>query len=78
VPVGTLKVGDRVYVQDFRGKYEVAEVVGIGEDKVVNGTNVFGIPFIDNYQRGGDYSWNINNYLREDKYRVSSFAEDKE
>lgn len=75
--VGTLKVGDRVFVQDHRGKYEVHEVVGIGENKVVNGTNVFGIPFIDIYQMGGDYSRNINNYLREDKYRVSSFAEDQ-
>lgn len=75
--VGTLKVGDRVFVQDFRGKYEIQEVVGIGENKVVNGTNVFGIPFVDIYQRGGDYSQNINNYLREDKYRVSSFAGDQ-
>lgn len=73
---GTLKVGDRVFVQDYRGKYEVQEVVGIGENKVVNGTQVFGIPFVDIYQNGGDYSNNINNYLRQDQYRVSSFAED--
>jgi len=73
VPVGTLEVGDRVYVRCFQG-YEVMEVVGIGENKVVNGTNVFGIPFVDNYHVDGDYSRNINNYLRLDEYRVRTFA----
>lgn len=77
VQTSTLKVGDRVFVPSFRDRYEVLEVVGIGEDKVINGTNVYGLPFVDRYLGGGDYSGNINNYLRHDKYRVSSFAEDQ-
>ena len=78
VLTGTLNVGDRVFVQDFRGKYVVQEVVGIGENKVVNGRNVFGVPFVDIYEIGGDYSQNTNNYLWELEYRVSSFAGDQE
>lgn len=77
VQTETLKVGDRVFVHNYTGGYEVQEIVGIGIDKVVNGTNVAGIPYVDNYQSGGDYSWNINNYLRQKEYRISSFAEDK-
>lgn len=71
VSTDTLKVGDIVFVNDYRGAYEVAEVVGIGEDKMVNGRNVLGVPYVDIYGRGGDYSWNINNYLFNQEYRVS-------
>lgn len=71
VPVEELKAGDIVYVMSYRGAYELAEVVGIGEDKVVNGTNVSGIPYVDMYGDSSDYSRNINNYLRQKEYRVS-------
>lgn len=72
VPTEELKAGDIVFVQRYGGKYEVAEVVGIGEDKIVNGGNVTGIPYIDLYGIAGDYSQNPNNYLREKEYKVAN------
>ena len=65
-PVSEIKVGDIVFVQDIRGNYEKWEVVGIGEDKVVNGTNVLGIPYVNKWSSGPN---NPNNYIRE-KARV--------
>lgn len=62
-----IKVGDIVFVPNFNHGYEKHKVVGIGEDKVVNGRNVKGIPYVDKY--GHDPSCNINNYIRE-KTRV--------
>lgn len=69
VPVESLKVGDIVFTR-YDGKYGVSEVVGIGEDRFVNGHNVSGIPYVDNY--GRDYEQNINNYLFGKEYRIST------
>ena len=66
-----VKVGDMVYMQDLDGTYKKSEVVGIGEDRVVNGRNVKGIPFVNNYSSNGDYSTNPNNYIREETVRKS-------
>lgn len=66
-----IAVGDVVFVQRHDGGYYKLQVVGIGEDKIVNGHNVSGIPFVDLYgNMEGDYSWNINNYLLQKKYRI--------
>lgn len=59
--VSDIKVGDIVFVQSIREKYEKWEVVGIGEDQIVNGSNVLGIPYVDKWGNGPD---NPNNYLR--------------
>lgn len=67
VPVGELEVGDKVYVVDD-GKAEIQEIVGIGKDCMVNGTNVHGIPYINLYGYDGRYDHNINNYLLEPSY----------
>ena len=59
-----LKVGDRVYVPSFYdGRYVIHTVVGFGQNESLNGTDVRGVPYIDLYERDGDYSWNINNYI---------------
>lgn len=63
VPVSEIKIGDEVYMMTAFESYELFEVVGIGEDKVINGTNVKGIPYIALYEKDGKYDWNINNYL---------------
>jgi hypothetical protein len=66
VPTETIKVNDKVYMQEFDGTYKKYEVVGIGEDKVVNGSNRLGVPFVNRFCRDdGDYSWNPNNYITE-------------
>lgn len=59
--ISDIKVGNIVFVQDVRGNYEKHEVVGIGEDRLVNGRNVLGIPYVDKWGNGPN---NPNNYLR--------------
>lgn len=70
-----LKIGDKVFIQEIGGNFTQCEVVGFGEDKLVNGTNVNGIPYVNHYGRkckgeDEDYSWNINNYIRTETVRV--------
>lgn len=67
VDTSNIKLGDKVYVMNYTGKYELCEVCGFG-DRLVNGTNVIGIPYIDRF--GENYAENINNYLLEESYRI--------
>ena len=64
--ISEIKVGDTVFVQNYNGNYEKHKVVGIGEDKYVNGRNVLGIPYVDKWGNGPN---NPNNYIFE-KTRV--------
>lgn len=59
--ISDIKIGDIVFVQAVSGKFEKWEVVGIGEDRIVNGSNVLGIPYVNKWGNGPD---NPNNYLR--------------
>lgn len=70
VSTDELKPGDIVYVRHYNGEHTVGEVVGIGEDKFVNGRNVLGVPYVDIYGDWEDYSANINNYLFDSEYRI--------
>ena len=71
VPTSEIKVGDKVFVRDeIDNTMHEYEVVGIGEDKFVNGRKALGIPYVNLYLNDGDYSWNTNNYLWEHKYRI--------
>lgn len=56
-----LKIGDVVFVHNYSGNYEKHKVVGIGEDRFVNGQNVLGVPYVDKWYSGPK---NPNNYLR--------------
>lgn len=60
-PIEDIKVGDTVFVQNVRGTYEKHKVVGIGDNAIVNGRNVEGIPYVDKWGNGPN---NPNNYLR--------------
>lgn len=74
VAVSELKIGDTVYMDTYRG-YEKHQVVGFGEDRIVNGTNVKGLPYVDlylnkDYRTGEDtYTSNPNNYIRTETIR---------
>lgn len=69
--VSNLKKGDRVYIQDYNGRYEKYEVAGFGKDRIVNGTNVFGKPYVKKYgETRKDYEENINNYVLTEKIKV--------
>lgn len=59
--ISDIKIGDVVFVQAVSGKFEKWEVVGIGDDRFVNGSNVLGIPYVNKWGNGPD---NPNNYLR--------------
>lgn len=61
VDASEIKVGDIVFVQNVRGNYEKHKVVGIGDNVIVNGRNVEGIPYVDKWGNGPN---NPNNYLR--------------
>lgn len=75
VPTSELKVGDTVMIVDYADKLIKAKVVGVGEDRLVNGTNVKGIPYTDRYNGAGyDNGDNINNYLLENAYRIVNQA----
>ena len=64
VETSKINIGDRVYIQLFNGSYEKRTVVGIaGPDEFHNGF-VGGLPYVDLYEKDGDYSWNSNNYIR--------------
>ena len=69
-PTKELVEGDKVLVQDFKGKFEVFEVVDFGKPlkPVVNGHRVNGVPYVNRYLNDGVYDENINNYLTKDSY----------
>lgn len=59
-----LNIGDMVYM--YTGNvYEQFTVVGFGEDKIVNGSNVHNVPFVDRYMNDDSYGNNINNFIFE-------------
>ena len=62
VLISDLKVNDQVFVFSGEG-YKKLTVVGFGIDKVVNGTNVKGLPIVSLFERDGKYDHNINNYI---------------
>lgn len=62
VKVENLKIDDIVFIYD-RDKYEKFRVEDFGQDRVINGTNVKGIPYVNRYMNNYSYSNNINNYI---------------
>lgn len=69
IPTSELKIGDEILIIDeFYGKPTKFIIAGIGEDKVVNGRNVKGIPYISKY--GNVPNENINNYILDKTVRV--------
>ena len=69
-PRSEIKVGDKVVIRILdHDKFAPHEVIGYGADRLVNGQNVKGIPYID-YWGGDNPETNINNYLLNESYRV--------
>jgi len=66
VPTSDLKVGDKfLYLDNLYNKWSIEEVVGIGEDRYVNGHKVAGVPYTNKYgfENPAD---NPNNYIYTD------------
>lgn len=64
VDVTEVIVGDEVYILNLREKPELHTVMGIAPKGTFRNGDVSNLPYIDLYERDGDYSWNVNNYLR--------------
>ena len=62
VLITDLKINDQVFIYNQNG-YKKCTVIGFGEDKFVNGTNVKGLPFVGLYENNGKFDHNINNYI---------------
>lgn len=63
-----LKLGDRVYITALTEELpEACEVVGFGEDEVINGYHVHGVPYVDKYNGGPK---NCNNYIHTKTCRI--------
>lgn len=70
-----LKPGDIVvtYEGEFNGYVNKYVVIDIGKDRMINGINVKGIPYVNKY--GNDrlsFAKNINNYLRKPIRRIGN------
>ena len=64
IPTEDLNIGDTVFIKECNEKFVKHKVMGFGEDKFVNGTNVYGMPYVDLYGSSDHgYDWNINNYI---------------
>lgn len=53
-----VKVGDKIVRIDWNGQIEKAEVEGFGDNDIVNGHDVNGVPYVNLY--GEDHAHNIN------------------
>lgn len=70
VETSDLEIGNIVYAKDTSGGVGEYTVIGFGEDRFVNGTNVNGIPFVNKFSAGRDYADNINNYILSDNIKL--------
>lgn len=63
-----LHVGDKVYIMDWNGHAQKVTIKGFGANRVVNGTNVNGLPFAHIVSTSRN---NINNYIRTEYIRIA-------
>ena len=71
IPIDEVNVNDTVLIMDYNGNINKHKVMGFGRDELRNGTNVYGMPYVDLYGNNeGDFSWNINNYIRTKTVRI--------
>lgn len=68
VSVKELNIGDKVFYKHWDGKVTLQTVLGFGDDEIINGRNVKGVPFID-YYNNGTPKLNVNNYVFEEIIR---------
>lgn len=71
IPTEKVKLGDMVCFINWNGELVKGEVVGFGEDKIVNGAKVKNMPYLNLYgDKEKGYDWNINNYIQKKTARV--------
>lgn len=65
VPTSEDRIGDVVFMREYGSGWKTYPVVGVGEGNR-NRPELEGVPYVEHYDHDGDYSWNVNNYIRED------------
>lgn len=70
IPTEDLKVGDTVFIKEYNEKFTKHQVMGFGSEERVNGTAVYGKPYVDLYGDYFSYDKNINNYIFTETVRV--------
>jgi hypothetical protein len=72
VMIDELAVGDEVVWIDWNGNVNINTILGIGEkDKIVNGHDVEGVPYMDYFNKvEGNPANNCNNYLINKQFRL--------
>lgn len=65
VPTSEVEIGDVVFMREYESGWKTYPVVGIGDGNR-NRPELAGVPYVEHYDHDGDYSWNANNYIRED------------
>lgn len=70
IPTEDLKVGDTVFIKEYNEKFVKHQVMGFGREERVNGTNVYGKPYVDLYGSYFHYDQNINNYILTKTVRI--------
>lgn len=60
-----------MFVERWDGGYNRQKVVGFGEDRMVNGHKVKGVPYVNLFGDPDRASDNPNNYLFDKEYRVA-------
>ena len=70
IPTEDLKVGDTVFIKEFNEKFVKHQVMGFSREELVNGTAVYGKPYVDLYGDYSHYEQNINNYILTQTVRV--------
>lgn len=74
IPTEELKVGDTVFIKEFNEKFVKHQVMGFGSEERVNGTSIYGKPYVDLYGSYFSYDKNINNYILTKTVRVADEA----
>lgn len=71
IPTSDLKLGDTVFVREFRPVYDKYTIIGFGETEDLDGSNVKVIPYINRFCcEDIDYENNVNNYITSETIRV--------
>lgn len=65
IPTSEVALGDLVYMREFDCGWKAYPVVGFGSGER-SGSDLSRVPYVEHYDHDGDYSWNPNNYVRED------------
>ena len=69
VSTSELHIGDMVWMDEYESGKKLFEVMGFGAEDDSD-KDRRGVPYVNRFDHDGDFSWNINNYVRTDKCMI--------